>query len=146
MKAADKSLAGVRIVMADDTEFQREILKMRLANLGADVVAVFENGTDLLAYLNDNSDYDCVVSDNHMPGLNGIQVAAARKGDKPFILWTATTQDKKFLDTATDSRVIQVLSKTVSNNRLKTAIEESLSCLEASASSILTDESAELAS
>jgi two-component system, response regulator PdtaR len=77
----------LRIAIADDDEVSREFLHRMIRRLGHEVSCVAENGRQLA----DNclqSPPDLVITDVHMPQLDGISAAAEITGqhDVPIVL------------------------------------------------------------
>ena len=79
------NLAGVRALIVDDNENNRELLQQHLNSWDIEAVAV-ENGAAALAALNADGPprFDLVLLDDRMPGLNGIEVARIVKQDARF--------------------------------------------------------------
>lgn len=86
-----------RILVVDDEPDIRDVVGEVLERAGHDVTAA-EDGTTA-AHLHHKHQFDLIVSDLRMPGLNGIQLAQAVRADSrcdiPFLLVTASasTQD-----------------------------------------------------
>jgi len=74
--AADSSLAGIRILAAEDNELNRMVLHEILSAAGADLVCV-GNGRQLVErlQLDGASRYDIVITDVQMPEMDGYMVA-----------------------------------------------------------------------
>jgi two-component system sensor histidine kinase/response regulator len=70
------NLAGVRALIVDDNENNRELLRQHLNSWDIEAVAV-DSGAAALAALNADGPlrFDLVLLDDRMPGLNGIEVA-----------------------------------------------------------------------
>jgi signal transduction histidine kinase len=80
---------GLRVLVVDDEERARDIVRRFLKTLGYDVVVV-TNGADGIACL-DKGGFDLVITDRAMPGLSGDTVAshaAAHAPDTPVIMLT----------------------------------------------------------
>lgn len=77
------------IAVVDDDEDVRISLETLIAGTGLSV-ALFPSAEDLLAH-EGPAEFDCVVSDVQMPGMDGIQLASElrRRGEVPVILITA---------------------------------------------------------
>jgi sigma-B regulation protein RsbU (phosphoserine phosphatase) len=75
--------AGVRILVVDDSAFNRLLLRRRLAELGYEDVAVAADGIEGLAAIATGG-FDVVLLDLEMPELDGIGVLERlRAGDAP---------------------------------------------------------------
>lgn len=80
-----------RVLLAEDDKELRELLTLVLENAGYQVCQC-SNGEQLLARLREPQSFNLVISDIHMPGLNGLEVLARRRGEIqqiPFICMTA---------------------------------------------------------
>lgn len=85
-----------KILIADDSSFQRKLLTDMIETIGHEVVAV-ESGQDLINELGNNH-YDCVCLDLLMPGMTGIEVLEKLQnepGVPPIIVVSADIQVKK---------------------------------------------------
>jgi CheY-like chemotaxis protein len=84
---------GRRLLVAEDNYINLVVVSRMLESLGYAFDAA-ENGLDCLTLFN-QSDYDLVLTDVQMPGLDGIQVASiirtmkAPKRDTPIVAMTA---------------------------------------------------------
>ena len=90
----DPKLAGKKVLVADDEETIREIVKDILTSHGCDV-GVAADG-DIAKAMIERTHYDLVISDIKMPGANGYEVFAAAKAaydDTEVILITAFGYD-----------------------------------------------------
>jgi CheY-like chemotaxis protein len=85
----DKRVARRRILLVDDGEAPLRITEEMLREVGHDVVAVM-SGIEALARF-PTGEFDVVITDRAMPGMNGDDVAAAVKKadpDMPVIMLT----------------------------------------------------------
>ncbi len=77
--ADPQSLCGVRVLVVDDNDTHRQILRHQLASLEMDVVDA-ASGVDALLYVADairaQTPFDLVLLDHEMPGMDGVEVAA----------------------------------------------------------------------
>ncbi|MXV15439.1 response regulator [Hufsiella ginkgonis] len=71
-------IEGRRVLVVDDNDTNRRILGLQLAEWNLRPV-MMPTGADALAYLNSHPLVDLVITDMHMPGINGVQLAAAIK-------------------------------------------------------------------
>jgi len=69
------SSRGLKIAVADDEGFMRKYLQTVLPRLGHEVVAVAENGRDLIEMCR-NTQPDLVITDVNMPEMDGLEAAA----------------------------------------------------------------------
>ncbi|MGH3088250.1 MAG: PAS domain S-box protein, partial [Rubrobacteraceae bacterium] len=79
------NLAGLKILIVDDNETNREILTRQISPWNMRVESA-EDGAGALHLLRSASDaddpYDVAVIDMHMPGMDGMQLARTIKGDE----------------------------------------------------------------
>ncbi len=84
------------ILIADDSESIREMLQISFTEAGYQVISS-KNGEEALVKLNEhNDDIDLVVTDLHMPKMDGISlIKEIRKNDKfnglPILFLTTET-------------------------------------------------------
>jgi len=85
---ARAELAGLRVLIVDDNETNRSILRQQLASWGATSVSA-EDGPKAvqLAYAAKKAGekIDLVVLDYNMPGMDGLEVARVLKSDSPAV-------------------------------------------------------------
>jgi CheY-like chemotaxis protein len=75
-------LFGKRFLVVDDNASSRMILKSHLESWGIEAVAL-ESGEKALSFLSENKDIDLVITDLHMPVMNGVQLAEIMKERQP---------------------------------------------------------------
>jgi two-component system, sensor histidine kinase and response regulator len=85
-------LAGIRILVAEDTLFNQQIIK-ELLSLSGIIVELANNGEEALALLQ-QQDFDAVLMDAHMPVMDGFEAtrqirSQARFAKLPIIALTA---------------------------------------------------------
>ncbi len=86
------------ILVVDDNEDLRVLVAETLKRLGKYQVIMADNGIDGLQAFYDHRP-DCAVIDIKMPGLDGVQLARALRGDPetaatPLVILTALVQDR----------------------------------------------------
>jgi CheY-like chemotaxis protein len=92
------ALAGRRILVADDSRYQRDVLAAYLKHAGA-IVAQAAHGAEVLAQLPESADWDAIVMDIQMPGMSGLETAEAIRAagmpwsNVPIIAVTAHSDD-----------------------------------------------------
>jgi PAS domain S-box-containing protein len=70
--SAERRLAGVRILLVDDSEINRRVAGRILQLEGASVTAA-EGGSEAIARIREEAPFDLVLMDVQMPGIDGIE-------------------------------------------------------------------------
>ena len=86
---------GIQVLVVDDTDHVRKMLRSMLELDGFDVVGEAASGAEAID-LCDAVDPDVVVLDYKMPGLDGLATASRIRGRRPrqmVILYTAFLDD-----------------------------------------------------
>lgn len=84
-----------KVLLADDAHMQRTNLKMDISGLEFNILQA-ENGIKGLEVIKENSDIDLIISDGHMPEMNGLEMIEKMNehiGDKesrPIVLMITT--------------------------------------------------------
>jgi two-component system chemotaxis response regulator CheY len=111
-----------RILVVDDDESLRELLRMHLANAGYDVVVA----ADAIAagYLVLSGAPDLIISDVNMPHMSGFEFVAALKSDKtiPNIPVIFLTSDEDNDARGKELGAVGYLTKPVRADRLLTLV------------------------
>jgi two-component system chemotaxis sensor kinase CheA len=89
-----------RILLVDDSPFFRNLLTPLLSVAGYEVIAV-ESPDRALALREQGNDFDMIISDIEMPGMNGFEFAAAVRADgrwqaTPMVALSSHATDKDF--------------------------------------------------
>ena len=82
---------GARVLVADDDPINQEIARAMLEHAGLEVETVADGEAVLQACA--RTDYDVVLLDMHMPGIDGPQAAASLRAsgfDRPIVALTAS--------------------------------------------------------
>jgi len=82
-------MAKANILIVDDDQTIRELLEEFLQELGYEI-ATAQNGTEALTIIN-RQDFDCIISDNVMPDMGGVELLGhLKKLNKkiPFLMIT----------------------------------------------------------
>lgn len=90
-------LADIRILVADDNDINRKLMRNLLGNYAATVICV-ENGTQAVAAAKDTP-IDIALIDIHMPRLNGLEAAAQIRAtpegkNLPLVAMTADAMER----------------------------------------------------
>jgi len=91
-------LAGRRILVADDSAFNRKTIAAYLRNAAAIVIEV-EHGAAVLEQLHAQEGVDAVIVDLHMPGMDGLETARAIRNSRerwariPVVALTARSDE-----------------------------------------------------
>ena len=89
------------ILLAEDSDFQREAAKSVLNGLGFDRVIEASNGMEAFKYIQKRK-VDLIISDWEMPEVDGLELFEKMKSsslivDIPFILLTITDDKEKII-------------------------------------------------
>ncbi len=121
-------LTGKRALVVDDNATNRKILDAYLKHFGLEVVDAID-GEEALQLLNEDDAFDIVLTDMHMPRLDGAGLASAmavnpRLAPIPRMLLSSgvmiSVEDRRRLG------IVKSLLKPVRRNMLKSALEEIL--------------------
>jgi response regulator NasT len=113
---------SLRIAVADDELDMRDYFRRCLTSLGHQVVAVCENGQELVERCR-QTEPDLVITDIRMPGLDGIEAAGQifRERSVPIILISAF-HDSELIGRAELDHVMGYLVKPTRRADLEPAI------------------------
>jgi response regulator NasT len=116
-------MTTLRIAVADDERDMRDYLAKALPRLGYSVVAVADNGRQLVEMC-EREQPDLVLTDIRMPELDGIDATEeiCRRQEVPVVLISAH-HDENRLSPAETRHVLGYLVKPVKMNDLKDAID-----------------------
>jgi CheY-like chemotaxis protein len=111
---SDGTRAGRRVLVVDDDDDVATLTAEFLEFLDEDVQV--ETATDPAAALagRDLDRFDCIVSDYHMPGMNGLELYRTvrdRAGDVPVVLFSSIDPDRNALDAETSSEALALVRK-----------------------------------
>jgi response regulator NasT len=114
--------AALRIAVAEDDRDTREYLREALTRLGHEVVAVAENGQQLIDRCRERRP-DLILTDIKMPDGDGIEAAAQINRDRavPVILVSAHHEENILTRLGSD-HLMGYLVKPITEAHLKTAI------------------------
>lgn len=117
LRAAAQLLLGRRLLLADDSAYNRRAVAAYLRESGAEVVEV-EHGEAVLDRLQGDGRFDAVLLDLNMPGMDGLEAARAIRGSRkdwsrlPIIALTAHS-DAPAIDAAVGAGMNGYLVKPV---------------------------------
>ncbi|MCC5855586.1 MAG: chemotaxis response regulator CheY [Idiomarina sp.] len=95
---------NMKILVVDDFSTMRRIIKNLLRDLGFQNVSEADDGSTALPMLQ-NGDYDFVVTDWNMPGMQGIDLLRAIRADErlshiPVLMVTAEAKREQIIEAA----------------------------------------------
>ena len=93
-----ETLNGIKILVAEDDAFNQKIIQQVLKRLGASLIVLANDGSEVLATL-EQDDFDVVLMDLHMPIMNGFEAATEirkrpRYAQLPVIALSASVTDE----------------------------------------------------
>ena len=116
----------IRILLADDDAGVRRVIQFKLKQRGFEVTTA-ENGASALTMLK-RQEFDLLLTDMKMPGLNGIELLEQAKGIRPgleVILITAYADVHQAVR-AMKLGAFDYLTKPFEDDQLFVAIEKAL--------------------
>jgi CheY-like chemotaxis protein len=115
-------MAPVRVLLVEDDEDNRELMAEVLAGAGFDVVSA-ASGAEGLRSLSERS-VDVIVTDVGMPGMGGLELAAAAKRVAPTVPIIVVTGWAERDDISSAREVAAVLVKPVDPDALAQAVSD----------------------
>jgi two-component system chemotaxis response regulator CheY len=118
--------SALKVLIADDQQTSRLLIRSALADLGIPNVVMAKDGQEALDLVM-KAPVHLIVSDYHMPKLNGVELLRAVRAHGPtkksaFFLLTGA-EDTAFLKMAQELQVNNYLKKPVSVPELRKKIE-----------------------
>ncbi|QNE34662.1 response regulator [Leifsonia shinshuensis] len=118
-----------RVVIADDDADIRGLMVIAANRAGVEIVAAVDNGRAALDAVNEGG-VDLAVLDISMPGLNGVEVAEAIRGDEQtsstlILMVSASVQlltDHGVVADRSDSFIIKPFSPRVLSERIRSML------------------------
>ena len=104
---------NLRVLIADDSSTIRALVVHTLETLGVTAIVEAENGTDALETFR-QEDFDLLVVDWQMPGLNGLEVVEAVRSTGstvPIVMITGVATSKEHVLSAMKAGVSDYLIK-----------------------------------
>ncbi|MBL0210815.1 MAG: response regulator [Holophagaceae bacterium] len=80
---------ALRVAVAEDEPYNRKRLVRLLEEAGCEVVAAFEDGSSVQAWLEEQPEVDALFLDIRMPGASGLEVAEGSTSALPIVFVTA---------------------------------------------------------
>lgn len=117
-----------KILIAEDDDVVREFIVRALNGDGHDLIETADGASALDALIQSNGEFDLLLSDVKMPGVDGIELALAtgrRHPDIAIMLMTGYA-DQRERAHGLDALVHDVLSKPFSVDQIKGAVREAL--------------------
>ncbi len=115
---------SLRVLVVDDDSVPRDVVRQYLAADGHEVVTA-ASGQEAVERF-EASEFDLVITDHAMPGMNGSQLAEALKAmraSQPILLLTGFT-DPKLDPKEKPAGVDLILSKPIPQNELREAVAQ----------------------
>ena len=75
-------MSNFKVLIADDVDVMRKLLRSKLSKLGCEVLAEVENGNDVIAQVTDHRP-EMVFLDINMPGRSGLDLLQEIKSRYP---------------------------------------------------------------
>lgn len=115
-------LHPLNIVVADDEPDMQDYFRMMLPRLGHRVVAVAGSGPELIEHCRALAP-DLVITDIHMPGMDGIDAAAKVYQERPVpVVLISAVHDARRIEGAEADHVLGYLVKPIKLTDLEPAI------------------------
>jgi response regulator NasT len=112
----------LRIAVAEDDPELRDYFRRAIPLLGHEVICVAKDGQELIERCRDNHP-DVLITDFHMPGMNGIEVAERLSQDDPVpTILISGLPDTASLAASSVGRLACFLTKPVPLSELAAAI------------------------
>jgi CheY-like chemotaxis protein len=117
-----------RILIAEDDDAVRDLVERALREDGHDLTAVSDGAAALAALSRRDAQYDLLLTDVKMPGLDGIALALATGRDYPDVAIMLTTgyADQRERAHDLDALVHDVITKPFSVEQIRVAVREAL--------------------
>ena len=113
---------SLKIAVADDEGFMRKYLQTVLPRLGHEVVAVAENGRDLVEQCR-NTRPNLVITDVNMPVMDGLEAAAEIYGEEPIpIIVISGFHGPEVIERTVEAHVMAYLVKPIKQSDLEPVI------------------------
>jgi two-component system sensor histidine kinase EvgS len=118
-------LSRLKLLLAEDNAVNRKVIEGQLKRLGITDLTLAVNGVEALEYFK-NGDYDIIISDCHMPEMDGFELAGElrklKTDQKPWVI--ALTADalsaasKRCIDAGFDDYLSKPCPSEVLENKL----------------------------
>ena len=118
----------LHIIVADDEAELRRYYRAIVTRLGHDVVAVVEDGNELLDACSEHHP-DIVITDIAMPNLNGLDAIHRSHPDQRFIIISG--QDKMEAEEKLDAQILVRLTKPIDKSDIAEALDKVLIAVDA---------------
>src|SRR5215468_6337359 len=128
MQLRERSEAMAKILVAEDNDIVRAFVVRALGGDGHDLIEA-RDGKTALAKLNaSNGEFDLLLSDVKMPGMDGIELALAtgRKHPDIAIMLMTGYADQRERAHGLDALVHDVISKPFSVPQIRAAVNDAL--------------------
>jgi two-component system sensor histidine kinase EvgS len=124
---AQQRLLHGNVLVAEDNLLNQALLKMQLRQLGLDYT-ITNNGLEAVAQLNSDHHFDLIITDFHMPKMDGITLAQHLQGESSTIPIIALTADDPYIATqkAKQCGIHAVITKPYSLDDLRSTLNQLL--------------------
>jgi CheY-like chemotaxis protein len=123
-KRPDKELESLRVLVAEDNEVNRKLIRRVLAKIGVAYVDLVENGLKAVEKAKETV-YDIVLMDMQMPVMDGVQATRLiKKGDAPHgitprVVFVSAHALKEVKDEAEEAGADGFISKPFNLNQIR---------------------------
>ncbi len=112
----------LRIAVAEDEPEMREYYRRILPQLGHEVVAVAEDGRDLIEQCR-TSQPDLIITDIQMPGMDGVDAVHEICRERPIpVIIVSAHHEPELVDRALHEQILAYLVKPIKRSDLEPAI------------------------
>lgn len=123
-------MSDKKILIVDDVQSMRLVVKYTLGTMGIKNVDQASNGQQAIKYIKNNQ-YDLVISDMEMPILNGIELLKFIRADEKFknlnvIMLTSVSDEEQIreaLSQGIDNYVLKPINPNILQKRIAAALK-----------------------
>lgn len=126
-------MSKYKILLIDDEPALRTIMKLNLERTGDYEVETAASGEEGLKMV-ERKNYDLVITDFKMPGIDGgivVEAVKAMKPHAPVVLFSIYHDDNTTISQNIRSKADAIISKPIDHDQLHKAIKDALAKAEA---------------